>query len=143
MNFPNFTLPEFLASKTAHRKRIDNFPDFLAVEHLSELVSTIVQPLRDAWGSGILITSGYRCPELNKAVGGSPTSAHMLGYACDMHPVNGKFAEFALFVQDFLAKNSIPFDQLLIEQSGHSRWVHIGLRNYAGEQRRQVKNISK
>lgn len=141
MTFPNFTLSEFLVSDTAKRKKIENFPDFAEVQHLTELVSTIVQPLRSAWGSGIRITSGYRCPELNKAVGGSATSVHMLGYAADMQPTNGKFAEFALFVQDFLTKNGIPFDQLLLEQSGRERWVHIGIRANNGEQRGQVKYI--
>lgn len=137
--FPNFTLSEFLASDTARRKHIDNFPSWQDVHNLTELVSTIVQPLRSAWGSGIRVTSGYRCPELNKAVGGSATSAHLRGQACDLQPINGQFARFTLFAQEFLTKNGIPFDQLLIESNGRDQWLHIGLYSSKGEQRRQIK----
>ena len=142
ITFPNFTLAEFLVSDTAKRKKIDNFPTWQAVANLTELTSTILQPLRTAWGSGIHINSGYRCEELNKAVGGSATSVHKIGAAADLYPVNGEFAKFALFVQDFLTDNNIPFDQLLLETSGRDRWVHIGLKSNYGEQRRQVKYIT-
>lgn len=141
IQFPNFTLEEFLRSDTAKKKKIDNFPDWNSIENLKELVSTIVQPLRTAWGSGITINSGFRNPELNKAVGGSTSSVHMKGLAADLFPTNNKFAEFVLFTQDFLRNNNIPFDQLLIEYSGKSKWLHIGLRNNAGEQRRQIKTM--
>ena len=143
MMFPNFELSEFLESDTARRKKIDNFPSFEVVEHLKELTSTILQPLRSAWGSGIVVTSGYRCPELNKALSGaSDTSVHPLGYASDLQPSNGEFDKFVIFAQDFLMRNGIPFDQLIVESNKGSRWLHIGLKNRAGEQRRQIKTIS-
>ena len=141
--FPNFTLEEFLESDTARKKKIDNFPSWEVVDHLSELVSTIVQPLRSAWGSGIQIKSGFRCKELNNKIkGASQTSVHMLGYAADMYPSNGEFTDFVVFTQNFLSANHIPFDQLIIESSGDSRWLHIGLKNNAGQQRRQIKTIN-
>ena len=143
IQFPNFTLEEFLTSDTARKKRIENYPTWDAVDNLTELVSTIIQPLRTAWGSGIKITSGFRCPELNKAVKGSETSVHMRGMAADMVPLNGQFAKFTLFIQDFLTRNNIPFDQLLIESNSRGdRWIHIGIRNNAGEQRRQIKTMN-
>ena len=65
-----------------------------------ESVETLLDPLREAWEShckqnglgvaSIGISSGYRCPQLNKAVGGSSTSAHCHGYAFDLMPMNGK-----------------------------------------------------
>lgn len=143
ITFPNFTLAEFLDSETARRKRIDNFPTFQVVENLVELTSTILQPLRTAWGSGININSGYRCEELNKAVGGSATSVHRLGLAADLYPVNGKYAEFVLFAQDFLRRNGIGFDQCIVETAGRDQWLHIGLRNNAGQQRRLFMSIDK
>lgn len=143
MTFPNFELSEFLESDTARRKNIDNFPSFEVVEHLKELTSTILQPLRSAWGSGIVVTSGYRCPELNKALSGaSDTSVHPLGYAADLQPSNGEFDKFVIIAQDFLMRNGIPFDQLIVESNKGSRWLHIGLKNRAGEQRRQIKTIT-
>ena len=142
IRFPNFELEEFLVSDTARKKKIDNFPSWDVVENLTELVSTIIQPLRTAWGSGIQIKSGFRSKELNdKIKGASKTSVHMLGYAADMYPSNGKFNEFVVFAQNFLLTNHIPFDQLIIESSGDSHWLHIGLKNNAGEQRRQIKTM--
>lgn len=143
VEFPNFRLSEFLESDTAKRKKIDNFPSWNDVANLTELVSTIVQPLRTAWGSGIHINSGFRCKELNDAIkGSSATSVHMKGLAADLTPTNGEFAKFVLFTQDFLMMNNIPFDQLLIESNSKGcQWLHIGLRNNAGEQRRQIKTM--
>lgn len=142
VNFPNFELSEFLTSETARKKRIDNFPTWDAVENLTELVSTIIQPLRTAWGSGIRVNSGYRSKALNNAIkGSSATSVHMIGAAADLWPVNGLFESFCLFTKDFLMRNDIPFDQLLIESSGKDRWLHIGLKSNLGEQRRQIKTL--
>lgn len=144
IEFPNFTLEELLESETAHDKRIDNYPSWDVVHNLIELTSTILQPLRTAWGGAIEVKSGFRCKELNdKIKGASKTSVHMKGYAADLWPSNGKFAEFVLFTQKFLQDNNIAFDQLIIEKSGKSQWLHIGLKNNAGQQRRQFKSISK
>ena len=138
----DFTLSEFLESRTAEERGIDNTPSFEVVAHLQELTECILQPLRTAWGSGIRINSGYRSPALNKAVGGSRTSVHQLGYAADIFPVNGKFGEFTSFAIGFIVNNDIEFDQILIESSGAERWLHIGLYNNAGTQRRQILNIA-
>ena len=134
-----FTLPEFVNSSTAKKKGIDNTPSFEVVEHLNELVDNFLDPLRAAYGMPIRITSGYRCPELNKAVGGSSTSVHMLGWACDMQ-VGGSFEKFKTFVVDWVKKNNIKFDQLLLEKNANGdKWIHIGLKNNAGQQRCQIK----
>lgn len=129
-----------IASDTAQKKGINNTPSFEVVAHLNELCDTFLQPLRDAWGSAINVTSGYRCPELNGAVGGSATSAHIRGYAADMQiPKMKDFDKFVAFTVDFMKGRN--FDQLLIETSGKARWLHIGLYSSSNLQRRIIKNI--
>lgn len=140
-DFKHFTLRELCDSDVARARGIDNFPSFTIVEHLIELTETILEPLRAAWGSSIIISSGYRCDALNKAVGGVSTSAHRLGYAADLFPGNGKIDEFGKFVKDWLLKNRIKFDQVLFECKDKRRWVHISLRSTSGTQRCETKNL--
>ena len=140
-NYPNFTLAEFIKSDTATKKHIDNTPTEEVVAHLDELVGTLLQPLRTAYGKPLNITSGYRCPALNKAVGGSATSAHLRGYAADVQCKNLK--GFIAFAENWLKENNIPFDQSIREKSGKTEWWHIGLRNSKGEQRRMFMTITK
>lgn len=133
-----FTLKEMTASATAKRLGIDNTPNGEVKCHLKELME-VLDGIREAWGSAIVVTSGYRCPELNKAVGGSKTSTHMTGYAVDMHPVNGQRKKFHRFVEQFLLDNGIGFDQLISEypdKNGVPSWTHLGLKNSEGKQRR-------
>lgn len=140
-DFKYFTLWELCDSDVAKVKRIDNFPTFTIVEHLSELTRNILEPLRAAWGSSIIINSGYRCDALNKAVGGVSTSAHRLGYAADLFPGNGKIDEFGKFVKEWLLINRIKFDQVLFEVKDKRRWVHISIRSTSGTQRCETKNL--
>lgn len=133
----HFSLEELIYSKTAKLKNIDNTPNSEIREHLASLCVNILEPLRKAWGSGIKVSSGYRCEKLNKAVGGSKTSAHCQGWAADIVPSNGKISEFKSFTMKWLKKNNIKFDQFINEFSGLSQWVHIGLFNRSGEQRKQ------
>lgn len=137
--YKNFTLDEFVRSDTARSRGIDNTPPDEAIAHLGELVGGILQPLRDSWGKPIMVTSGYRCDKLNKAVGGSASSAHLQGYAADIQPQDMEdFAFFTDFIQAWVQGRHIRFDQIIIEQSGTSKWVHIGIRNLKGEQRGQL-----
>lgn len=134
-----FTVEELLKSTTAKKNKIDNTPtDEKIINNLNELIS-FLDGLREAWGSAIRVGSGYRCPQLNKAVGGSTTSVHMIGLAADLTPVNGLIDEFFEFVKNYLLSNNIPFDQIIDEHSGKKHWVHIGLKNTKGLQRKQVK----
>ena len=139
--FKYFSLKELCASDVATKKKIDNFPSFTVVAHLSELTQKILEPLRIAWGSAVIVTSGYRCDELNRAVGGVSTSVHRLGYAVDLQPANGKIDEFGRFVKDWLVRNRIKFDQLLFETKGKTKWLHIGLYSSTGSQRCETKNL--
>lgn len=137
----HFTFGEFERSDTAARLKIDNRMPEIAEAHVVELVDILLDPLREAWGGPLIITSGYRCPELNRAVGGSATSAHTAGWAADLVPsaddprgVQG-LVDFAI---EWLTATALPFDQMIFEHAGSSRWLHVGIRNLKGKQRRQV-----
>lgn len=81
----SFRYSEFTKSDTASRLHINNaIKDWDVRDNIKALVEDILQPLRDAWGGPLFINSGYRCPELNKAVGGVATSQHTKGQACDV-----------------------------------------------------------
>jgi hypothetical protein len=134
-----FTIKELCYSTTAKKNKIDNTPTDKIIEHLTEMVEKVLDPLREAWGSAIKVSSGYRCPSLNTKVGGSKTSAHMDGFAVDLKPVNCLIDEFFEFVKNYLLENDIPFDQLIDEHSKGAHWVHIGYKNLKGQQRKQIK----
>jgi len=119
----NFSLDEFLISQTASRKGIDNTPTTEVIENLKQLAINVLQPLRDKLGP-VVITSGYRSPKLNKAVGGAATSQHLTGCAADINiPTMGN-DELAIYIRD-----KLDFDQVILEfyQLGkpNSGWVHV------------------
>ena len=131
----HFTIKELTNSSTAKSKGIDNTPTREVVGNLTVLVDKVLDPLREAYGKPIKVNSGYRCPKLNKAVGGSATSQHVLGQAADI--TGGSKAENKKLF-DLLRSLKLHFDQLILENGGV--WVHVscGPRN-----RRQVLSISK
>lgn len=86
---PHFTLQELTESSTAKLMEIENYPDRDALENLHRLTKELLEPVRIAWSMPIAVTSGYRCPELNRAVGGSKTSQHLLGQAADIVTLSG------------------------------------------------------
>ena len=135
-----FTIAELCASNTAKKYNIDNTPDSTIISHLQQLIN-FLNPLREAWGSAIKVTSGYRCEKLNKFVGGSKTSSHLIGYGVDLVPANGKTNEFKSFIRDYMKMQ--VFDQCIIEKSGGTEWIHIGLYNAKGQQRKMIFNIIK
>ena len=140
----NFTLGEFIASDTAKKLGIDNNPTLADIYHMEELCFYVLQPIRDAWGKPIKITSGFRSWALNKAVGGSQTSVHPRGWAADIRPASGSYKEFEEFVVKFLKEHpEIKFDQVIRETSGRSKWLHIGYKNSVGRQRRMIFDITK
>lgn len=135
-----FQLSEFLESETARREGIDNVPSFQVVENLSELADTL-DGIREAWGSGIRVTSGYRCPAINKAVGGASNSSHLKGNAADLQPLNGRQTDFNKFVIAYVAKNQIKFDEILKEKSGKTEWLHFSLWSNDWQQRGKILNL--
>ena len=135
-----FTISELCASDTAKKYGINNFPDATILSHLQQLIY-FLNPLREAWGSAIKVTSGYRCEKLNKFVGGSKTSSHLIGYGVDLVPANGKMNEFKSFIRDYMKMQVC--DQCIIEKFGRTEWIHIGLYNAKGQQRKMIFNIIK
>ena len=115
-----FTIHELTQSDTALQKGIDNTPPPAIKVKLTSLINNLLDPIREAWGSPISVNSGYRCPVLNKAVGGVSTSQHQKGEAADI-TVGSPELNRQLF--DLIAKGDFDFDQL-IDESNYS-WVHI------------------
>lgn len=133
-----FTIKELVISDTAKKFGIDNTPTLEVKQHLQELIDKLLNSIREAWGSSVIVTSGYRCPALNEKVGGAKTSAHLRGYAADLIPGNGQRAKFIKFVQNYLKTTGIPFDQCIDE---YGRWCHVGLKGSYGQQRKQIFRI--
>ena len=135
-----FTISEMIASDTAKVKGIDNSPTTAVRANLVALIETLLDPLREAWKSPIKVTSGYRCPELNRTreIRGSSTSAHLYGYAADIVPINGEISKFKAFCLKYFGNRRHLFDQVILEQSKGSEWVHIGLKTKDGRKRGQL-----
>lgn len=108
----NFTWSEFTKSDTAKRLHINNaITSWEVRDNIIALVEDILQPLRDAWGGPLFINSGYRCLELNKAVGGVPTSQHVLGQACDVGVTD------PLALAKLAKRMRLQYDQMIIYPS--------------------------
>ena len=147
----NFTIAEMVQSNTADRLKISNNPPSIVKVHLTETI-TLLENIRAEWGKyceahklgnpAIRISSGYRSAELNKAVGGVKNSAHVEGYAADLQPVNGKQDEFEKFFATEFSYMGYAFDQIIIEKSNTSRWVHVGYKRADGKQRRQCFTLN-
>lgn len=122
----NFTLGEMTNSPTARRLKISNEPSKKETEALKKLCTDILQPIRDKYGMPIVVTSGFRCPELNKAVGGVPTSQHLKGEAADIS-VGGREQNKKLFyiIFEMIINKEIKVGQLIDEYD--FRWLHISL----------------
>lgn len=103
----NFRFSEFTKSDVAVRNHITNaITSWMIRDNIIALVDNILQPLRDAWGNPLFIISGYRCLELNKKVGGVPTSQHVLGQAADVG------CSDPLALARLAKKMRLPFDQM-------------------------------
>ncbi len=115
----HFTLEEFIQSDTALRKGIRNQPTEEEVENL-KCVASVLEQIREAVGMPIRVSSGYRGPMLNKAIGGSMNSAHVHGLAADISVDGMDSRELAKLVSEL---NLPMLDQLIYEGT----WVHVGL----------------
>lgn len=117
---PHFTLEEFTYSQTAARLGIDNLPTPEIIEQL-KLTAKLCEDIRALTGHPIFVSSGYRCPALNKAVGGASKSQHMLGEAADIRcPAFGSPRDLALLIEKH--KLALKIDQVILE---FGQWVHV------------------
>lgn len=125
----NFQISELIHSDTAIKYNINNMPDINSLDNMLNLIIYCLQPIRDKIKKPMIITSGYRNTEVNRLVGGNPTSQHKKGQAVDfiikdMTPKQ---------IVDFIKKNGIEYDQLINE---YDKWVHVSYNK--GYNRKQV-----
>ena len=116
----HFELAEFLVSETAARRGIANEPTPEIIENLRRLCQLVLEPLRVKLARPVVITSGYRSPALNRAIGGSPTSHHMQGRAADLI-VPGITP---LAVCQAASQLKLPCVQIIHE---FGRWAHLSV----------------
>ncbi len=130
----HFTLEEL--TQTAHRN-IPNEPTPEDIERLRDLANGFLEPIRERFGP-IRVTSGYRSEDLNIAIGGASDSAHKYGRAADIQAIHG--ASPTVIVKWVVECSGIDYDQIIDEQRGKAKWVHVGaLRpNHEPEPRRQA-----
>ena len=120
----NFSLHELTKSETALRLGLDNTPGEAEIAALTLLAQKVLQPVRDHYGKGVKVNSGYRSPESNAAVGGSKTSDHCKGQAADIEIPGVPNAELAQWIMD-----NLEYTQLILEfytpGVPDSGWVHV------------------
>ena len=115
-----------MRSQTADARGINNKCNIEQAGNIQRLIVEVLDPLREAYGKPIRVTSGFRSPELNKAVGGSRTSDHMTGCAADIVGTpNNKEENKKLF--ELVQELGLSYDQLIDEKN--FRWVHVSFRS--------------
>jgi len=122
---PQLSLNEAIKSSTAKRLGIDNTPPPEIIDNLKLIATHVFQPVRNHFGVPLYVSSGYRSPELNTAIGGSKRSQHMLGQALDIDcDVFGGVSNGELFRY---IKEHIDFDQMVWEfgDDDNPNWVHV------------------
>lgn len=133
----HFRLSELTASATARARGIDNTPPVEAVVNLYHLCEHVLEPARRHFGVPLLVSSGYRCAALNRAVGGVSRSQHLIGEAADIQLPSG----VSCTLDDLFSwlRTHTPFDQLILERSASgTRWIHVSCRRPPGVNRGEV-----
>lgn len=145
----HFTLQEFERSATAEKYHINNSVPSQYIPVLQQLCKEVLEPLRSFVGKPIIISSGYRCNQLNVKVGGAYASQHTLGEAADIQLPQTSYTawddhkkhtdlETAKRWFDFL-ENHTDFDQLILETAnGKDYWIHVSCRRNRKKNRHQV-----
>lgn len=131
----HFTVEEFERSSTADRLGIANRVPAALIPHLKTLCEVVLEPLRAFAGKPIVISSGYRCPALNRAVGGASQSQHLRGEAADLHlPSTAEGRTWFSWLID-----NTTFDQLIWEHDGRgTHWIHVSCKADPRQNRNQV-----
>jgi hypothetical protein len=115
----NFNLAELIKTNV---RQFDNMPNMTAIDNLQLLVDNVLQPVRDHFGP-VVVTSGYRSPEVNKAIGGSTTSDHTRGMAADFEVLGVPNREVARWVIE-----NLKTKQTILEFPGanpNDGWIHV------------------
>jgi hypothetical protein len=129
----HFSIDELVRSDYAARHNIDNSPDAEVLSNLYMLAAGL-ERVRDVIGHPIHVSSGYRCPKLNTAIGSKPSSQHLLGLAADFTcPGLGTPEDVVVAILE--RKQVIDYDQMILEYPGRGGWVHI---SFSDSPRRQA-----
>lgn len=125
----HFSLKELTRSETARRLGLQNTPSSAEMANI-QYTAERLEEIRAYVGRGIVVTSCFRSERVNKAVGGSPTSAHRFGLAADCDAIGLTSLAFAKEIIKMRDEGKIKFDQLILEfpERGDGAWVHIGFR---------------
>ena len=110
-----FTFLEMIKSSTADKNNIDNNPTNPEIIDNINYTMERLDEIREKYGKPIIITSGYRCSELNKKVGGKSNSFHLKGLAADL--------KYSVELWTFLTQHA-KFDKLILETSKSAKWIH-------------------
>ena len=145
----HFKLSEMLASETAEQRHIPNTPRKDHIMAMQNLAVRCLEPTRQHFGLPIQITSGFRSPDLNKAVKGVANSQHLEGEAADI-TIPRRYWPFCYTSQEQIArllytwmKDNIDLDQLILEHSGPIWWVHVSCRINFRRNRHQAFQLKK
>ena len=145
----HFKLSEMLASETAEERHIPNTPRKDHIMAMQNLAVRCLEPTRQHFGLPIQITSGFRSPDLNKAVKGATNSQHLEGEAADI-TIPRRYWPFCYTSQEQIArllytwmKDNIDLDQLILEHSGPTWWVHVSCRINFRRNRHQAFQLKK
>lgn len=125
----HFSLKELTRSETARRLGFQNVPSAAEMANI-QYTAEQLEKIRAYVGRGIVVTSCFRSERVNKAVGGSPTSAHRFGLAADCDAIGLTSLAFAKEIIKMRDEGKIKFDQLILEfpERGDGAWVHVGFR---------------
>ena len=134
----NLSLKEAIKSNTASRLGIDNRPEDWEIDNLRAIAENVFQPIRDHFGVPVGVSSGYRSKKLNKAIGGSKYSQHMIGEALDLDAdIYGRITNADIFNY---VKENLEWDQMIWEfgDDEEPNWVHVSYKE-SGRNRKQIK----
>ena len=133
----HFYLEELIKSQTATRLGISNTPSDEIVQNLVALCENVLEPISQQWQAPVVVSSGYRSPELNSMIGGSKTSQHCFGMAADIEIMGVDNCDLCRWIE-----NALDYDQLILEFHNHSEgpnsgWVHVSY-NQSGNRRQNL-----
>lgn len=127
---PHFSLREMTESDYALRHSLHNIPGAGARASLKRLCVEVLEPLRE-WAGPVVITSGFRAPQVNRGIGSNDNSAHVEGRAADLRVPGRDLAE----VYEWIAGSGLPVDQQIYE---YDSWIHVAIARAGSEPRRQM-----
>ena len=131
----NFSISELCKSDKAKQYNITNMPNIEQLDNMLNLIVYCLQPVRNMLNKPMIISSGFRCPQLNKLVGGVANSQHLSGQAADFIVPGESVAGIIFKIQT----SNIEYDQLIHERINGKEWVHISYNK--GKNRRQYLQI--